>query len=186
MHVLVSISVDPHFTWRIWWIRKLCFPARLRRRWIGDGSEKGEAASPRQGKRRFNILMISVISKLLMRWAEDILAQFVVELNYFLEGHITRTKQCIHKCGAVFKQDLIWIDSNPNSHQLPNLGLEAGKAADDDVWGWDGSGAHVLQPDDGRTEVCGTFQMQICHERTLEEREGWEGGRKRLSALQML
>ena len=37
------------------------------------------------------------------------------------------------------------------------------------MWGWDGSGAHVLQPDDGRTEVCGTFQMQICHERTLEE-----------------
>ena len=48
-----------------------------------------------------------------------------------------------------------------------------GKAADDDVWGWDGggadgrmdgSGAHVLEAQDG--SECGTFQMQICHERT--------------------
>ena len=36
----------------------------------------------------------------------------------------------------------------------PNLAPEAGKAADDDVWGWDGSGAHVLQADDGRTRKC--------------------------------
>ena len=82
---------------------------------------------------------------------------------FSLEGHITRGEQS----RAVLDQDLNHIKSRFAS--ILNLGPEAGKAADDDVWGWDGSGAHVLQADDGRTEVCGTFQMQICHERTFEE-----------------
>ena len=33
-----SCIVSPRSIWRI---RKLCFPARLRLRWIGNGSEKG-------------------------------------------------------------------------------------------------------------------------------------------------
>ena len=64
----------------------------------------------------------------------------------------------------------------------PNLAPEAGKAADDDVWGWDGSGAHVLQADDGRTRKCvGHFKC-----RSAMKGLSKKGGRKRLSALQML
>ena len=78
---------------------------------------------------------------------------------------------------------MIRIIPIPSLQLFPNLVVETGKAADDDVWGWDGMGAeHMFSKQDGeregKTEVCGTFQMQICHERTLEEgKEEREGGR---------
>ena len=40
---------------------------------------------------------------------------------------------------------MIRIIPIPSLQLFPNLVVETGKAADDDVWGWDGSGAHVLE-----------------------------------------
>ena len=73
---------------------------------------------------------------------------------------------------------MIRIIPIPSLQLFPNLVVETGKAADDDVWGWDGMGAeHMFSKQDGeregKTEVCGTFQMQICHERTLGRRRRW-------------